>query len=156
MDVNIINPFITSAINVIQTMAFTPVTPGKPKVKEDNSTFGAVTGLIGLAGENCAGNMVISFDEKAILAIVGKMLGEEIPGINKDVVDAVGELTNMISGGAKSELAEMGYVIRMSIPVMIVGRELELSQLTKRPVLAIPMSIAEGAFVIEAQLSKLG
>jgi chemotaxis protein CheX len=154
MDVNLINPFLISAIKVVETMAFMKVTPGKPSIKDHNKTFGVVTGLIGLAGDGAAGNMVLSFDEGSILGIVSKMLGEEFKTVNKDVVDAVGELTNMISGGAKSELAEMGFSIRMATPVMIVGKDIELSQLTKKPVLTIPLTVDTGVFVIEAKLSK--
>ena len=74
MDANLINPFINAAMNVIQTMAFTEVKPGKPSLKTEKVTYGEVTGIIGLASENVAGSMVLSFDEKAILAIVSRML----------------------------------------------------------------------------------
>ncbi len=154
MDVKLINPFLNSTINVIQTMASMPVTSGKPGLKDNNRSFGIVTGLIGLAGDNAAGNLVISFDEGSILGIVSNMLGEKFTEVNRDVIDAVGELTNVICGGAKSELANLGYSIRMATPVMLVGKDIELSQLTKHPVLMIPMKVSTGDFVVEAKLSK--
>ena len=44
------------------------------------------------------------------------MLGEEIQSLDGDIQDAVGEITNMISGGARAELEKMGYSLAMAIP----------------------------------------
>jgi chemotaxis protein CheX len=156
MDVKLINPFINSAMNVITTMAFTEVTPGKPHIKTDKTTYGAVTGIIGLASDVYSGNMILSFEEKAILSIVSKMLGEEFPEVTKDVVDAVGELTNMISGGAKAELSQEGFVFDMATPAMISGKGVDISQLTSVPTIVIPFSTEAGGFVVEASVQKKG
>lgn len=152
MKADYINPFINSTINVLKTMAFTDPQPGKPGVKTNKLTWGSVTGIIGMAGEGVAGNMVLSFDQPSILGIVTKMLGEEFKEVNKDVVDAVGELTNMISGGAKNELYEYGFRFHMATPIMIVGKDMELTQLTKAPTITIPFKTPEGEFVVEANL----
>ena len=77
MKVDYIKPFLEAAKTVIETMAFTPVTAGKPALKQDNLTWGVVSGVIGLASAKLKGNMVLSFDEGSILGIVSKMLGEE-------------------------------------------------------------------------------
>lgn len=154
MDANIINPFVASTVNVIKTMAFTEPVSGAPRVKMDRLTWGDVTGIIGLAGEGMAGNMVLSFSAPSILGIVSKMLGEQFTELNKDVVDAVGELTNMISGGAKAELYEYGYRFHMATPMIIVGKNVELSQLSKVPIIQIPFTTPEGEFVCEANLAN--
>jgi len=130
----------------------TSVTPGKPAIKTDNKTFGEVTGVIGLMGENVVGNMIVSFDGPSILSIVSRMLGETFTEINKDVVDAVGEITNMICGGAKTEFAEMGLGIGMASPMMVTGKDIELSQLAKALTISMPFDTPEGRFVIEANL----
>lgn len=36
MNVNFINPFLQSLLNVISTMASMDLTPGKPQIKTDN------------------------------------------------------------------------------------------------------------------------
>ncbi|MCC6932048.1 MAG: chemotaxis protein CheX [Deltaproteobacteria bacterium] len=154
MEASLINPFINAALNVIQTMAFTQVTPGKPCLKSNKVTFGDVTGIIGLASETITGSMVLSFEEKAILTIVGRMLYSEYKEINQEVVDAVGELTNMISGGAKGELSEKGYIFSMATPTMVLGKDVSITQLTQEPIISIPFSMEEGAFVIEANIMK--
>ena len=155
MNVEFINPFLESTAKVIETMAFTKVTPGKPGVKQGNKTWGVVSGIIGLAGEKATGNLILSFDEPSILGIVSSMLGEEFSSISPDVVDAVGEITNMVSGSAKAMLNEKGFVFDMATPLMIVGQDMELSQLSKEPVIAVPFRTEKGKFVVEAMLRKL-
>lgn len=154
MDAKLVNPFISSALNVLKTMAQTEATAGKPTIKENNLTWGAVTGIIGMAGESVNGNLIVSFDEPSILSIVSKMLMEEYKEINSEVVDAVGEITNMISGGTKKELSEQGYSFNMATPMIVTGKNFEITQLSKAPVISIPFKTAVGEFVIEASLTK--
>jgi chemotaxis protein CheX len=152
MKVEFINPFLNATINVIQTMAATKVQPGKPELKTGNLSWGVVSGIIGMASEELQGHMVISFDAPCILGIVSGMLGEEMKKVDQDVADAVGEITNMICGGAKKELSEMGYRFDTAIPLMIMGKDVEISQLSKGPVLTIPFTTEKGKFVVEANL----
>ena len=155
MNVELINPFVKSAVNVLKTMAQTDPQPGKPYLKEGNLTWGVVTGVIGMAGDEVTGNMVVSFDEKSILGIVSKMLMEEFKALSPDVIDAVGEITNMISGGAKKELNEVGFNFNMATPIMVTGKDVELSQLSKAPIVVLPFTTDAGKFVIEANLAKI-
>jgi chemotaxis protein CheX len=155
MKAEFINPFIDSALNVLSTMAQTTAEPKKPELKSDYLTRGAVTGLIGMAGQEISGNMLLSFDEPSIVAIVNRMLMEEYTSLDDQVVDAVGELTNMISGGTKAIFSEKGYGFEMATPVMLVGAEVEVKQLSNTPVISIPFSTPEGMFWIEANLAPV-
>jgi chemotaxis protein CheX len=113
-----------------------------------------VTGIIGLASESINGIMVISFSEPCILKIVANMTGEpEKTKIDSEVVDAVGELTNMISGGAKSKLAKMNMKFNLSLPTTDVGKKIEIGYHTNTPIIVIPFMTAKGEFVVEANLS---
>ena len=152
MHVEYINPFLNATKNVIETMANVKVSNEKPGLKKGILSWGVVSGVIGMASDKLKGHMVISFDEPCILGIVGGMLGEEFKQINQDVVDAVGEITNMICGGAKKDLNDLGYKFDLAIPLMIVGKNVEITQLTKGPVLSIPFATATGRFVVEANL----
>ena len=154
MEASLVNPFIESAVNVLKTMAQTTPVSGAHTIKKHNRTWGEVTGLIGMAGENVNGNMMVSFDAPCILSIVSKMLMEEFTEINNDVIDAVGEITNMISGGTKSALKEKGFAISMATPIIINGKNVELSQNSKSPIICIPFTTEVGQFVIEANLAK--
>lgn len=154
MDAELINPFLNATKSVIETMAFTPITVGKPSLKTTNQTWGVISGIIGMASEKLQGSMVLSFDEKSVLEIVSKMLCENYTSLTHDVVDAVGEITNMICGNAKRDLSEKGFLFDMAIPVVILGKDMEVTQLAKGPVLCVPFSTEKGKFVVEATLTK--
>jgi len=74
--------------------------PQKPRIKKDEIARGDVSGLIGMVGPQTRGSMSITFDEALALEIMQNMLGERPNGLNEEVTDMVGEITNMVTGGA--------------------------------------------------------
>lgn len=151
MDVKIINPFINATLNVLETMAFVKSEAGKPYLKKDDVATGDVSGVIGITGET-NGTIYVTFDEPCILKIVSNMFGEEIMEINNEITDAVGELTNMISGQARKELEEIGKVFHGAIPSVITGTNHKLVPMTKGPKIAIPFKTDSGKFTVEVAL----
>ena len=155
MNVELVNPFIHATLEVLGTMAQTQPKPEKPQIKGDNKTWGDVTGVIGMAGEELSGNLVISFDQPSILGIVSRMLMEQFSSLSPEVVDAVGEITNMISGGAKRGLSEKGFKFSMATPIMLTGKNVEIKQYSNAAILQVPFVTPEGRFVIEANLAPI-
>ncbi|MBW1763826.1 MAG: chemotaxis protein CheX [Deltaproteobacteria bacterium] len=148
MQVAYINPFIEATLHVLETMAFTKATGGKPYLKKDRSAKGDVSGIIGLTGD-VKGTIAVSFSETCILPIVSSMFGEDIKELNDEVKDAVGEIANMISGQARQKLEVMGKNLKASIPTMITGKEHAISHLTQENIIAIPFTTDSGEFTIE-------
>jgi chemotaxis protein CheX len=152
MDVTFINPFLEGTINVLKKMAFVDPKVGMPYLKKDSKAVGDVSGIIGLTG-SAKGSLALSFTEKSIIKIVNNMLGENFQVINDDIRDAVGEITNMISGDARKRLEAEGFVIRAAIPTVISGKDHELSHTLTGPSIIIPFEIDEGSFVVDVCLS---
>jgi chemotaxis protein CheX len=148
MDVKIINPFIEGAIHVLNTMSSTPVTAGKPYVKTNRIAEGDVTGVIGLTGES-RGTVSVTFTEACILDVVSKMFGEEMKTMNEEIGDAVGEISNMISGHARKKLEGLGKSLKAAIPTVVMGKNHKLTHMTSRPIIAIPFTTEKGGFTIE-------
>ena len=148
MDVRLINPFITATLHVLETMASTKAEAGKPYLKKDEVARGDVSGVIGMTGET-KGTVSVSFTEKSILAIVSNMLAEEIKELNEEIKDAVGEITNMISGQARKALEELGRPLKAAIPTVIMGKNHTITHVTTYPIIAIPFSTDNGEFTIE-------
>ena len=67
MKVEFINPFLKSTKNVLETMCQTQAKAMKPSLKEDNITYGDVTGIIGMASAKVSGCMILSFSKKCII-----------------------------------------------------------------------------------------
>ncbi|MBF0537751.1 MAG: chemotaxis protein CheX [Nitrospirae bacterium] len=154
MKVEFVNPFLESIVKVLSTMANTQAKPGRPFLKQESSAKGDVTGLIGLAGQQTKGSLAITFTEPAILHIASQMLGETFTTINNDVADAVGEITNMVTGGAKKLLSQQGYKFDLSIPSTIVGKDHIVSHKTKGPIVIVPFDTVAGKFFVEICFEK--
>ena len=153
MDVRFINPFLNGTLKVLKTMAFVEPKPGRPYLKKDSLARGDVSGIIGLTG-SATGSMALSFSEGAILKIVSNMLGEEIMEVNGDITDAVGEITNMISGVARKELETLGLNVSAAIPTVVSGKGHSIKHVLGGPSIIIPFEIEEGPFVVDICISK--
>ncbi len=151
MDVNLINPFLNATLNVLETMAFVKAEAAKPYLKKDNVAQGDVSGIVGITGA-IRGTVSITFDEFSILKIVSNMFGEEMKEINHEISDAVGELTNMISGQARQEIEKTGKILQGAIPTVITGKNHKLISMTKGPKIAIPFKTDTGSFTVEVCL----
>jgi chemotaxis protein CheX len=83
---------------------------------------GMITGLIGVHGK-VSGFISVNFPERAAVHAVSSLLGEKFTALNAQVVDGVGEITNMITGGIKSALADTKWAFsQITVPSVIVGR----------------------------------
>jgi chemotaxis protein CheX len=153
MDVRYINPFIESTIHVLKTMSFITVKVGKPYLKKDEVARGDVSGIIGLAGD-VKGSISVSFKEACILHIVSNMFGEKMTELNDEVKDAVGEISNMISGQARQKLELIGRNLQAAIPIVIMGRNHSISHITKDKIIAIPFTTDGGEFTIEISFEE--
>lgn len=147
-DAEIAKPFVHAAKHVLSTMAMLDPTPGKPYVKKNNSAAGDVSAIVGLTGDK-RGSISLTFSKKCAVAIVKNMLGDDVGDIMQDAKDAVGEITNMISGQARAGLAQMGLAMQASTPTIIFGDNHTISHVTSGPVIAIPFTSPQGDFTVE-------
>lgn len=147
-DVGFINPFLHAVVHVLQTMAHVDVKPSTPYLNDARKAVGDVTGIIGVSGYS-KGTMSITLEQDVILKIVNNMLFESYTEINDDICDAVGELTNMISGQARAQLSQVGMSFDASTPTVSIGKGIEIDHVQNAPVLAIPFTSEDGSFVVE-------
>lgn len=154
MNAEFINPFVTALLNVIETMAQIKLLPGKPKKKENNEAGGIVSGLIGMVGDNIQGSLSISFEEELVLEIMNNMLGEKPDSINSDVNDMVGEITNMICGGAKNELDQKGFDFGMATPIVVSGKNHTIDHQVDGKKVVLPFSHKSGNLYLEMCFNK--
>lgn len=149
MRAEFVNPFLASLMNVLKTMASLELKPQKPRLKKDEIARGDVSGLIGMVGPQTRGSMSITFDESLAIEIMENMLGERPNGINEEVTDMVGEITNMVTGGAKRILAESGFDFDMATPVVVAGRGHTIRHKCEGSIILMPFSSQWGNAFIE-------
>ncbi|MFH1081619.1 MAG: chemotaxis protein CheX [Pseudomonadota bacterium] len=155
MDVKIINPFLEGTISVLKTMAMMEPVAGKPYLKRDNQAKGDVSGIIGFTG-SARGSLAISFSKAAILRIVTNMLGENYSDINGEIRDAVGEITNMISGVARKNLESQGLNIQAAIPTIVSGENHAILHILGGPSIIIPFQTEVGPFYVDVCMNVQG
>jgi len=153
MDVKLINPFVDATISVLETMASIKAMSGEPYLKKAMLAKGEVTGVIGLTGE-VSGTLSVSFTETSILSVVSNMFGEEMKEMNEEIRDAVGEITNIISGQARQKLEESGRSLKAAIPTVITGKNHTITHITPYPVFAVDFSTDNGEFTIEVCIEE--
>lgn len=137
MDVKYINPFINAAQTVFKTMLGFEAKMGKPILKTERTTSGDISGIMGLAGDR-KGTLCISFHDKGALFVFKTLVGEECDKVNSEVVDSIGELTNIISGQARKEFEQAGLNLKAAIPMVVVGKNVEVNFITKIPIISLP------------------
>ncbi len=121
MKAEYINPFISALSNTFATMLDTQVRRGKVSLKADECPMHEITGVIGLSSDKAVGAVVLSVSENVALQAASAMLLTEVNEVTDEVVDAIGELTNVVAGAGKAELEE--YHLSSSLPNVITGRD---------------------------------
>lgn len=155
MNVDYINPFINSAINVLNTMAGVNAHPGKPAAQKNSLQQGDIHGFIGLNGHGIKGFLIISFSRPCINGILSRIGDDEEQNSPQHLTDAVGELTNMISGGAKATLSKKGFFFDVAVPSVGTSRPDIPEGMKGTPVIIVPFKTGTGNFYIEACISKV-
>jgi chemotaxis protein CheX len=149
MQACIINVFIDVTLHVLGTLAGVQFTVQKPHLKTDAAPSGEVTGVILLSGA-LTGSVALSFESACALKIVSSMLGEDIPTLNQDIKDAVGEITNMVSGQAAQKLADVTPRIDTRPDTVLMGQGALPGQAMGAAVVAVPLTGPAGAVTLEA------
>jgi len=151
MDASALTPFMQSVQNVFATMLQLDVTIGQPSIKEEASATYDVSGIIGLSGD-VVGSVVLSFPVETAERVVALFTGESLTSADEDFADGVGELVNMVSGGAKAMLE--GRKISISVPSVVVGKNHTIARQKVSPCVRIPCECDCGEFVIEVCMQE--
>lgn len=108
--------------DVFQTMLMVPI-EREPSFHElaASQSFDGVIAFVGLAG-SWAGSGRIACSPALACRISGALLSCEFSAVTEEVLDAIGEITNMIVGGIKTALEEELGPMGLSIPTVIFGR----------------------------------
>ena len=89
----------------------------------DSRFKGCVSAMICLSGSY---NGVVTFHAttQAAMDITAAMLGMEVETVDADVLDALGEIANMIGGSFKHHFVNDGHEVRLTPPTVISPNQL--------------------------------
>jgi chemotaxis protein CheX len=149
MDASYIAPFIHSIQNVFATMLQLQVQVGTPRVKTDTGATFDISGIIGMSGD-VVGSVVLSLPNATGERIVALFTGEQLAPGTPDFADAIGELVNMIAGGAKGRFENRR--VSISCPSVILGKNHTVASQKDTPCIVIPCATDCGELVIEVSM----
>lgn len=146
MRVEHINPFLKAVTNTFATMLAADAHRGELSLGDPRTRLFPISGLIGLSGK-AHGMVVINLSTEVALKAASAMLMEEKSVVDDEVLDAVGELANVIAGQAKTDLAQ--YDLSVSLPNVIIGEGHEIRFPSSTPPLAVPFKTDFGPLRLE-------
>ena len=147
-----VTAFIEATQNVFQTMLRQEVSFGKPLPGRLPHLGNDVSAIIGMTGD-VLGTVVLSLPAATASKIVECFVGSVIDMENDDFADAVGELVNMISGGAKANFAEKQ--VCLSRPSVVMGEGNRVQQPSGSVCVSIPCRSSYGDFAVDVSLEKV-
>lgn len=151
MDQSYIIPFIKSVQNVFETMLQLPVQMGQPELKQGGDSGHDVSAIIGMSGD-VEGSVVLSFPTETAERVVALFTGTELDAGHEDFADAVGELVNMVSGGAKAQFG--GKEVSISCPSVVVGQSHQVYGRKDVVAISIPCDCDCGLFNVEVSIRQ--
>lgn len=126
VDVQLINPFITATTDCLTQMAGLGPRRQRVFIKNDPTMHGDIAGIIGMSN-GITGSCVVSFPRGLSRRIVARFLGEEEGKLTPEMInDGIGEVANMVAGGAKRLFANTPYRFDISTPTVISGEPVQL------------------------------
>ena len=119
-DKDFLSCFLKSVKEVFEVQAGVTLAKFSPtQTKVENFNSYAIGAYLPLSLGEFVGSIAICFSKNAYLEVYSKLLGEEYTEINEEIQDGASELLNMIFGGAKTRLNELGYKFDMALPCLI-------------------------------------
>ncbi len=151
MKVEYINPFLKSTVDVFKQTTGMELERGEISLKSDAVPSLDLSGVISLTGL-VSGLVVMSVEERVALKVAEAMLQEPFEKVDKDVIDLIGELTNMVAGKAKAGLAQ--FKMTLGLPTVVTGKNHEVCFPADVQPISIPFSIADGRVIVDVGLSE--
>jgi chemotaxis protein CheX len=149
MNVDYINPFLAATTHVFSKMLSCPLKRGAPYLKDRTQPTHEVSGIIGLSGK-ALGTVVLSLSREVAIRAAEHVLQSHYDAIDADVVDLIGELTNMIAGSAKAQLDQ--YELSLSLPNVISGKNHIVQFPSNAVPLCVPFDSPWGPICLEVSL----
>jgi chemotaxis protein CheX len=138
-----IQPFINVCVNVFREFLGSELKAGRPYFSEKNAVNEwDISAVIGLTGE-ARGAVVVSMKHELAMKLTDTLTGSKHTHLDDEVVDAIGEIVNIIAGNAKKELEETFRLV-ISLPTIIEGKEHSIKWPNSQArIMCIPFDIFE-------------
>jgi chemotaxis protein CheX len=136
-----IQPFVNVTKNVFREFIGTEPEAGRPYFSNaETVNEWDISAVIGLTGE-ANGAVVISMKTGLAEKLTDTLTGKSHNSIDDEVVDAIGEIVNIIAGNVKKELEE-AFRLVISLPTIVQGPAHQIKWPSEKArIICIPFTI---------------
>jgi chemotaxis protein CheX len=139
---------------VFSTMLGVTPSPGQAYVQKDGAgQVDGVISLIGLAG-NWVGTGSLACSAGTACDLSSRLLMGESTTVDQEVLDAVGELTNMVIGSFKNAAETVLGPMGLSIPTVISGHDFRAHSMCGREWIVVPFDVAGNHLEVKVCLAR--
>jgi chemotaxis protein CheX len=150
-----VKPFVNATLNTFKTFVGFQLTAGNPHfsgravgVDQD------ISAVIGFSGD-VRGAVVVSMKKEFAIKLADTLVGTTHTEMDDDIVDALGEIVNIIAGNVKNEVPG-GEKIVISLPTVIKGKEHSFAWPGKQSrILCISFKYEEDSFHLLVDMEKV-
>lgn len=141
---------VKATCDVFRTMMNLRVASGEVTVEKAKIRHAEVIGSIGVAGF-LTGAISVFLPKSLARRAVAAMLMLDSPDqlADGELVDAIGELTNMVGGSIKTELFQKAPLFDISVPSVYIGDDLQRRTVSDDLCFHVPFTVGEEAFSVE-------
>ena len=149
---DLINPFVISAIEIIEELEGEKPKRGEISLIQDTTETQGVAVVIGITG-NIEGRLLLDVSKETACKFATYLLKEDFSEYNEIVESAIGEMANLITGRSASLLNKMGYSLKITPPTLFTGKELRVSD-KKMKMIVIPLFCKSGKLLINVAFKE--
>lgn len=111
-----------------------------------------VVALVGLAGA-WIGTGTVSCSPEEACWLASQMLGTEYQSVSEDVLDAIGEIANMVIGNIKTNIEEELGPMGLSVPTVVFGRNFTTRCVGKQAWTVVKFDCGGGTVTVQVMLT---
>ena len=150
MNVEMVNPFVSAAREVLRAELQTDVERGKIALNKSSKTEEDVTALIAVTGQ-VRGLVLYTLSQATACEFAGRMLDQECSELDALGQSSIAELANMITGKASMLLEEASLKSDISPPALVLGNGSTVSTVDLNR-LVVPLETEYGSLSIHVAL----
>ena len=109
-----------AADEVFSSMLASQIALADAPVERDGLPYDGVLSVVGMTGKWVGSGFLICSGPTAAL-LASRFLMTEMSSVDDEVLDAIGEITNMIVGSVKNGLEERLGAMQLSVPTVLYG-----------------------------------
>jgi len=153
MRIEYINPFVEATFEVLsEILKGENLKRGELFLKRSPTPNYGVSIIIGLTGP-ASGRVLLDMTSDTAKKIISSMSGGEIKDLSDIGKSALGELANMIIGGAITKLYKKGFTFALTPPTVVTGNDYTIDT-PQIETLVVPVVFGEDRIEINIALKE--